>query len=565
MTAAIESLATQELEELGAIFTKAEIVEGILDLCGYVETSDLTRLRLLEPSAGRGRFLFAAVERLLRSCQALYGPPAQHITRLQGCIQAVELHRITFEATSLELITLLTTRGFTSKQAAQLTESWLLQDDFLLAELAGGFDVVVGNPPYIRQEKLAGELLAEYRRIFETLYDRADLYVLFYERCLDLMKPGGVLGFICANRWVKNKYGGPLREKIARDYHLDVYIDMSAVDAFDEQVDAYPAITIIRYAPQSSTRVVKGQRASSALAQHLFEALLSHPTPVADVCVDVVHDVGCGRDPWLVDAPEILATIRTLERDFPTLEEAQAKVGIGVATGADKIYIGDYDALPVEVERRIPLVMSSDLRATHIEWAGAGLINPWLDDGGLATLEAYPRFGAYMRQHQAALKNRHTAKKSPQHWYKTIDRVYPALASTPKLLIPDIKGEATVVFDEGRYYPHHNLYVVTSALWELRALQAVLRSSVALAFVAAYCVKMSGGFLRFQAQYLRRIRVPLWDTLSPAARARLIEVSTSLDQVEIDEAVYAAYGLTSKQAQMISDFATSARVSKEKV
>jgi len=67
-----------------------------------------------------------------------------------------------------------------------------------------------------------------------------------------------------------------------------------------------------------------------------------------------------------------------------------------------------------------------------------------------------------------------------------------------------------VVLDEGRFYPHHNLYHVTSPAWDLRALATILRSPVAVLFVSGYCVKMAGGFLRFQAQYLRRIRIPRW-------------------------------------------------------
>jgi methylase of polypeptide subunit release factors len=68
---------------------------------------------------------------------------------------------------------------------------------------------VIGNPPYVRQELIPEALLTEYRARFETLYDRADLYVPFIERSLSLLRAGGALGFICSDRWMKNKYGGP--------------------------------------------------------------------------------------------------------------------------------------------------------------------------------------------------------------------------------------------------------------------------------------------------------------------------------------------------------------------
>jgi hypothetical protein len=70
----------------------------------------------------------------------------------------------------------------------------------------------------VRQERIPGPLLEEYRRRYRTIYDRADLYVPFYERGLALLAEGGRLGFICANRWLKNKYGGPLRKVAAALY-----------------------------------------------------------------------------------------------------------------------------------------------------------------------------------------------------------------------------------------------------------------------------------------------------------------------------------------------------------
>jgi len=562
--AALQVIAhTGNVEQRGAVFTKVEVVDGILNLCGYTADDDLLSKRLIEPSVGDGEFLLAAATRLLESCRRHHGPPSDHAPALANCLRGVELHHSTYESTKEKVVSLLVGSGLNQRAATGVAERWVRQDDFLLTSIDGEFDVAVGNPPYVRQERIPDVLLSEYKRRFATLYDRADLYVLFFEKCLDLLRPQGVLGFICANRWTKNKYGGPLREKVANNFNLDVYIDLEQVDAFHEQVDAYPAITIIRRVPQSVTRVVTDTRNGCTALPEIFD-VLSHSSNHSSSNIAYVHEVGCGRDPWLVDAPEILETLRDLEHQFPTLEQAGAKVGIGVATGADKIYIGQYEALPVEKERRLPLAMSADLTLDGVKWSGKGIVNPWMENGSLADLNAFPKFAAYMQKHESALKRRHTAQKNPGSWYKTIDRVYPDLTTQPKLLIPDIKGEATVVYDEGKYYPHHNLYVVTSQDWDLRALQAVLRSSIALTFVAAYCVRMSGGFLRFQAQYLRRIRIPRWSSVSEEQRQNLLRVATSPDQNEVDNAVAQSFGLGTKQARQFAVFAASARVTKEK-
>ncbi len=599
--AAIAALAHQgNIEARGAVFTKPEVVDGILDLCGYQSERPLADLRVLEPACGAGEFLYAIIRRLLAACRRQQIPMSEWVDRLGRSVRAVELHIPTFEHTKTRLRQQLMAEGLSACAAEQLADRWLTQDDFLLTPLAGTFDVIVGNPPYVRQERIPAPLLSVYRQRFSTLYDRADLYVLFYERCLDRLADGGVLGFICANRWVKNKYGSRLRAKIADGYNLDAYIDMAHVDAFAQRVAAYPAITVIRRGPARATAVVT-QATGMTLAE-VFAAVARHepnarveavdkevarheptrvkaidkvvarhePTRVKAIDkvvasrepttqVKAVDKVACGRDPWLVDSPHIIATIRGIEGRLPTLEQAGAKVGIGVATGADRVYIGEYDQLPVEHARKLKLAVSGDITGNGFTWSGKGLVNPWEPSGKLADLAAYPQFAKYIHKHADRLKKRHTAKKSPHAWYKTIDRVYAELTTTPKLLIPDIKGEASVVYDVGNYYPHHNLYVVTSTTWDLRALQAVLRSSVALMFVAAYCVRMAGGFLRFQAQYLRRIRVPRWESLSTNQRAVLTAAAEEADPAALDRAVFLVFGLSPSEIQTVESFVAGVR------
>src|SRR6185312_12757836 len=127
-----------------------------------------------------------------------------------------------------------------------------------------------------------------------------------------------------------------------------------------------------------------------------------------------------------------------------------------------------------------------------------------------------------------------------------------SLAKRPKLLIPDIKGEARVVFENGMLYPHHNLYFVTSDTWELRALQAVLLSRLTRLFITTYSTKMRGGFLRFQAQYLRRIRLPQWGSVTAPLRERLMQAATALDIDACDEAVAALYSLTKHERETLT-------------
>jgi hypothetical protein len=238
-----------------------------------------------------------------------------------------------------------------------------------------------------------------------------------------------------------------------------------------------------------------------------------------------------GNEPWLLesDAQPSMELVRRLEAAFPTLEEAGCNVGIGVATGADKVYIAPYDELDVEDERKLPLVMTKDILEGEVRWKGLGVVNPFEEDGTLADFAAYPRFARHMNRHREALQKRHCAQRANGSWYRTIDRITPSLTAKPKLLVPDIKGEANIVLEEGKLYPHHNLYYITSEHWPLKALQRVLQSGIARLFVRAYSTKMRGGCLRFQAQYLRRIRLPLWSSIQPAWQKKLSDDSQPVE------------------------------------
>ena len=351
VTDAVEALATAGgIDERGAIFTRREVVDFVLDLSGYTADKPLQTLRLLEPCFGDGDFLIPVIERLLLAWETA-GDTTRPVESLAGCVRAVELHHGSFARTRASVVALLTSHGIAAAPAVSLADLWLVRGDFLLAALPETFDVVVGNPPYVRQELIPAVLLAEYRSRYTTLYDRADLYIPFIERSLLRLVQGGVVGFICADRWMKNRYGGPLRALVARDFHLRVYVDMVDTPAFNSDVIAYPAITVIAREPAGATRIARQPEIAAAaltrLAQVLTSPLLAH----ASHGVRELTGVTAGGEPWILESFDQMALIRRLEAGLPTLEEAGCKVGIGVATGADQAFIGTFDELDVEIGR----------------------------------------------------------------------------------------------------------------------------------------------------------------------------------------------------------------------
>ncbi|MDR1011117.1 MAG: hypothetical protein LBM04_08310, partial [Opitutaceae bacterium] len=322
-----------------------------------------------------------------------------------------------------------------------------------------------------------------------------------------------------ADRWLLNDYGAALREFITtQGYAVRYIIEAHNVNAFESEVSAYPAVTVITHAPQGPVVVAKAlpgiENADRAyVLGHLTEA---HSNTVLRAAR--FNTWFRGDEPWPCASPEALALLKRLEAEFRLLEDEKTgtRIGIGVATGADKIFITNPGECPdVEPSRMLPLALGDDLVDGQVKWSGHHLLNPW-NEHGLVNLAGYPRLAAHLAPHRTRLASRHTAKGNPERWHKTIDRVNLSLLKRDKLYIADIKDRLLPALDEGRTYPHHNLYWVTSERWDLRVLGALLMSEVGEFFVRSYGVRMRGGYYRFQAQYLRRIRVPPPDAISAA-------------------------------------------------
>ena len=496
-------------DDHGEVFTKRWVVELILDLCGYSADADLGGLTAVEPACGTGAFLVPMVERLVDSALAF----DRSLSDCDEAIRATDLLARNVAGSREAVASVLIAKGIDGSTASALSESWVNQADFLLSPpLPGTAHFVVGNPPYVRLEAIPAARSTAYRQACVTMGGRADLYIGFYEKGLRALRNDGSLGFICADRWMRNAYGSRLRELISSGWSTDAVIHMTGVDAFESDVDAYPAVTVFRRTTKSrGTLVVNanpdfGPESSAKISRIAKDGNLQDDSSER-FSVARLPRWFSGPGGWPTGSPETLSTVADLEARLPPLEDLSTgtKVGIGVATGADKVFIVD-EAPGVEEERLLALATVRDIADGEVNWSGKKLVNPWNAEG-LVSLDRWPGLSTYLGGHRDLLKARHTAKSG--RWHKTIDRVIEGLTERPKLYIPDFKEAIFPVLDEGGTYP----------------------------------VRMRGGYLRFQAQYLRKIRLPeLRDVGSEYAR-RLADAFERRDRAAATEAALPLYGL----------------------
>ena len=514
----------------GEVFTRRWVVDMILDLSGFTVDRDLGGMLAVEPSCGSGAFLVPMTERLIESCER-HGRP---LSDIDNALVAFDLLPANAELARKAVATSLVDAGLTPDDAAEVAARCVRCGDFLLTNHNGlEADFTLGNPPYIRLENMPADRSAAYRRACPTMRGRSDIYVGFIETCLRILKPDGVLGFIVADRWMHNQYGADLRRIIADGFSVETVLAMHDVDAFEAQVSAYPAITVIRRGEQGEAAVASAtgdfdERCAPSFTKWIEgRSKKSSNKALTAVKLPTWFDSSTS---WPSGNPANLALLADLERRFPLLEDPATgtKVGIGVASGADAVYLTDDPDL-VESDRLLPMLTTRDTTSGEARWSGTYLVNPW-EDGQLVSLDDYPQMKQYLESWNGEVRNRHVARKNPGRWYRTIDRVEPGLLERDKLVIPDLKSFIQPVLDRGKTYPHHSFYVITSDEWDLEVLGGLLLSDIAELFVAMYCVRMRGGCYRFQAQYLRKIRVPELAKIGKRDQAQLRKAFETRDR-----------------------------------
>ena len=458
----------------GDVFTSPKIACYILDLIGYTPDKNLSKCNILEPSCGDGVFVIEIIHRILVSSRFYGFDPYPVVERNIVCYD-IDSEKIKCCHERID-------QTFPGCAYPQFHTA-----DFLMDEIQEKFDFIVGNPPYIRYEKIPANVRAVYKKMFATFYYRADLYVLFFEKTLKLLKPGGTHGFICANRWLKNEYGKNLRGYIAYNYRLRYIADLERSNAFQEKVLAYPAITVISNEVPSAT-------------YHYMEV-----TDIEQLEWKkwTIRNMSTTND-W----SEMFCEISNFG-SLLTIEEQNFHIGIGVATGADSIYISTTLKGVIEESRLLPAINARNLTGDKLSWNGEYLLNPFDENGNLVDLACYPKTLQYLESKKEILSNRHIAKKTPANWYRTIDKIRTDLQKAPKILLPDISGNSLLFIDEGRFYPLHNIYYITGEdIHQLKILCSILMSDFVRKQIQRISNNMNGGYARWQSQNLRKLRIP---------------------------------------------------------
>jgi hypothetical protein len=474
----------------------------------------LRKFRIVDPACGSGAFLIAAFdyledvyEEVLAALMLRQGLPQDQADAIKQGILSNNLFGVDVSAESVEITQLAlwlrtAERGKKlSDLSANIRRGNSLVDDPAVDPLAfdwktnfksvfddGGFDCVVGNPPYVKLQNFRkfNPAVAAYlpRRYQAASTGNFDLYLPFIERGIELLNPAGMLGFIAPSVWLFNEYGAGLRQLTADRRSLSKFDDFKSFQVF-EDATTYTALQFFRKSPQEQIVVSDVSQGTA----HLRTAKRFQ-----------VASAQLGTDAWALLPGEQQSVLAALRANSVTLEETSGGIFVGVQTSADDIYHltkiqpGKYyskqlsSVVAVEDAIMKPIASGEDVLPFTPPSPSAFILFPYLSeaaDGALLMSEAhlatnFPKAWAYLRANEKTLRAREDGKLDVNSWWQfgrnqsiekqnKIKLLVPRLLLTLKAAIDPVGGVCIDNVDVGG--------VIAGTGWDIHYLLGILNSA----------------------------------------------------------------------------------------
>lgn len=433
----------------------------------------------------------------------------------------------------------------------------------------GGFDVVIGNPPYVRQEEI--KALKPLLKHYECGAGTADLFVYFYERGIKLLRKGGQFAFITSNKWYRSGYGEKLRGWLARNTRIHELIDFGDAPVFE--AIAYPTIVRLERAAQSEPN-----------AETSFRALTWQPgPPLADFVAIVrqqsfeIPQRSLDQSGWRLEG---VAKRNLLEKlrvaGTPLGEYCKGRFYYGIKTGLNDAFVVDRatrDRLIAEhsssAEVLKPFLRGRDVKRWRVDFAEQYLIkiessenkvHPWsgksAKDAEILYAAAYPAIYSFHQQFRAGLIKRADQGK---YFWELRSCAYWGEFEQPKIIVPAITDKVNYAPDENGFYTNNKCSIFIPP--SIAIAVVVCNSPISMWLVRQTFATKQGGFFDFEPRYSSTIPIP---AATPADQTeletfvqRILEnpnaENTAAIEAEINDRVYRLFGLTREEIKLIKD------------
>lgn len=383
----------------------------------------------------------------------------------------------------------------------------------------GKFDIVIGNPPYVRQERIK-EQKPQLKTNYQSVYDgKADLFVYFFARGLELLKPGGVLTYICSNKFFRSGYGKNLRTQLAQKT-LTRIIDFGDAPVFD--AIAYPSILAVQEAEPADAHQTRALNWNPEWQIDEYRAVM------AVQAFDLAQS-SLKPDGWQVEGQAKLKLLEQLRGvGQPLGEYVGGRFYRGILTGLNEAFVVNRetrDALiaedPKSAEVLKPYLRGRDVKRWVVDSPDLWLI---FTRRGIK-INDYLAIKKHLQQYRKQLEPGGPGgrKEGSYKWYEIQDNIaYFKEFEGDKIIYPDISDSNNFTLDQRFFYPDCTLFLIPQGSKEFLVL---LNSKLLNWFFAQISPKIRGGYMRYKSLYVSNL--PIAD-MSTEQRNTLVHLSDAL-------------------------------------
>lgn len=496
----------------------------------------LLQITILDPACGSGAFLNAALQFLIDEHKLIdemgrkiagYTLEFQDVENsiLEHNLYGVDINEESVEIAQLALWlrTAKPHRKLNSLNENIKCGNSLISDPAIAGEKAfnwqeqfpkvfekGGFDVVIGNPPYVQLQSM-GTMSDAYAKCgFETFNKSADLYCLFTERGYSLLKEGGLQSFIMPNKWMLVSYGKELRKFMAKT-DLQQIINFGDVQFFDEAT-IYVCIFVTRKDNEQRNDV---QALSLNQKTYHGDFLNEVPAQLAAYPADTF-----GESEWIIQPKAHFDILKKMLQQGIALKDMPISVNYGIKTGYNDAFFIDEDTKerliaedPKSAELIKPLLRGRDIQAWVPAWDNLYLIGTFpslkLDIDDCPAIKNYLLSFGFERLEQSGVKG--SRKKTQNKWFETQDSIsYYEEFSKPKIMYPNMTSLFPFIYDEKGFWGNDKTFMITANddSVNLKFVTAILNSRLCKLWIWYNCPELQGGTREIRKVYFENFRIP---------------------------------------------------------
>ena len=430
-----------------------------------------------------------------------------------------------------------------------------------------GFDLVIGNPPYIRQEEIK-HLKPHLQKAFSIYKGTSDIYTYFFEQGYKILKSKALLSFITSNKYTRAGYGEPLRAFILANTQILHYIDLNGLKIFDSATVDTSIITFAKTPPS-----LESSFDYLAPTQPSLDTDELHAQPI--------HQSSLSKDSFIFQDQANQALKAKIESLGTPLKEWDISIYRGILTGYNEAFIID-SAKREEILNNCKdksektrtsklikkMLRGRDIKRYSYEWAGLWLICtfPSLN----LDIEKYPSLKAYLESFRPRIDQsgeKGCRKKTSNKWFETQDNIaYHEEFEKEKIVYPNMTKFRPFILDRESFYTNQKCFIITSEQSKiLPYIIGILNSWIFDFAFAERFPNLLGGTLELSKIFFEKLPIPKIDSTNKALSDEIISLveqildskakdpTTDTKELEskIDSLVYKLYHLTKDEIKII--------------